>query len=148
MTVNVNVLYVNRGGKCLESIVIKTMQRGHEPHVFGDALRQGLSKAVIVNGQCDVVTQQAQGFEFVIFVVRVAFTSAQNHQANQLYPNLKRRDAFKELGRYVAIRTKENLVRAGIEQHRTARSGERMHVLGKKRDDGWIWQHGEALRSN
>ena len=103
---------------------------------------------MVVNGQCDVVTQQAQGFEFVIFIVSIAFTPAQNHQAYKLYTNLEGRDAFKELGRDVAIRTKENFVSAGIEQHRTASSREGMHVLGKKWDDGWIGQHGEALRRN
>ena len=45
---NVDVLHVDGSGKGLERVVIKAVQRSHQPQVLGNALRNRLRERMIL----------------------------------------------------------------------------------------------------
>ena len=65
---NIDVFDIDSGGKSLERIVVKSMQRSQQPQVFRDPLRQRLSQGVILNGEGDVVAQYFKRIKRVFFV--------------------------------------------------------------------------------
>ena len=43
VAVNVDVLYVDGGGKGFERVVVEAVQRSHQAQIFGDALRDAFA---------------------------------------------------------------------------------------------------------
>ncbi len=90
VAVNVDVLYVDGGGEGFEGVVVETVQRGHEPQIFGNALRDGLGQRVILHGQRDVAAQQFECVEFAVFIERIAGTAAESDDSGQASSGFQR----------------------------------------------------------
>src|SRR5207245_11372312 len=99
MAMDVYMFDVYGSGKRFQGVVIKTIQRGDQPQVLGNSLRQGLGQSVVLDGQGHISTEQTQGLELVSFIERIAFAAAQNRQADEFSDDLQRRDALEQLRR-------------------------------------------------
>ena len=105
---NVHVLDVDGGSERLERIVVETVQRGHQPQVLGDSLRDGLRERMIVNRQRDVAAQQIHGVKFVVFVLNIAGASSQCHDSGKLAGSLEWSETLEKFWRDVAVGTEED----------------------------------------
>ena len=143
--VNVDVLYVDGGGKGFERVVVETVQRRHEPQIFRNTLRDGLRERVILNRQRDVAAEQFERIEFAVFVERIAGSAAESDDSGKASSGFQGREALEQFRRDVAIRTQEDRVRGRVEHNGTARRGERVHMFGKERNEGGIGHQGESL---
>ena len=81
---NVDVLYVNRSGESLKSIVVEAVERCHQAQVFGHALRQSLRERVVLHGQRYVVAQQVQRLQFLLVVNGLAISTSEGDCSYQL----------------------------------------------------------------
>ncbi len=131
MSLNIDVLDVDRGGESFERIVVKVMQRGQQSQIFRNALRQGLPQTVILNRQRHEVTEHLKRFQRVYFVGHIARAASQRNDARQFPPDLERADALEQLGCDIAIGTEEDIVlrsgrgRRGESRRSKVRSGQR-----------------------
>src|SRR5215472_16256719 len=94
MSVNVDVLDVNRGGESFERIIVETVQISHQAQVFGDALRDGLGQCMIVNSECDVAAQQCESIEFAVFIESIAGAPAERDYSGKAASRFQRRETF------------------------------------------------------
>src|SRR5438128_11573639 len=131
MAMDVYMFDVYGSSKRFQGVVIKTVQRSHQPQVLGNSLCQGLGQSVVLDGQVYITTEQTQGLELVIVIESIAFAAAQNHQADEFSADLQRCDALEQLRRDVAIGTQKIVVVGRVEHDGAAGYGQSMHVPGK-----------------
>ena len=146
VSMNVYVLDVDGGGKGFERVVVETMQRGREPQIFGDALRDALGQRVILNRERDVAAEQFEGVEFVVFVERIAGTASESDHSRQLSSRFQGSEAFEQFRCDVAVGTQEHRIGRRVQHDGTTRRSERMHMFGKERNEGGIRHQGESQR--
>src|SRR5439155_23240244 len=102
---NVHMLHINGCRKGLERRVVETVQGSHESQIFRDPLRQSLRQCLVLNSQRNVMAEQIQSFELVLFVERISLPAAQSRHPHQLASDLERRNAFEELRRNIPVGT-------------------------------------------
>ena len=101
---NVDVLHINGRGECLERIVVKTMQRGHQAQIFGHALRDRLGQSMILDGESNIAAEQLERVEFTIFVQRISGTAAKPYDSGKTASGFERSEAFEQLRRDISVR--------------------------------------------
>ena len=142
---NVYVFDVDGGGKSLERVVVKTVERGHEAQIFRDALREGLAESVVLNGQRNIVAQHFERIERIFFVESVAGAAAQGNRAGEFAADFERAEAFEEFGCHVSIRTQKNIVSGTVEHDGAGGGGQSVLMAGEERNHGGIGHEGESL---
>ena len=143
---NVDVFDVDGGGEGFERIVVKPVQRGQQPQIFGNPLRQRLAEGVILNGQRHVVAQHFKSVERVFFVQCIAGPASQGDHSGKLSPNFQRADALEQFGCDIAVRTQKDVIGGAVELHRAGGRGQGVHVAGKQGNQRRLRQQRESLR--
>src|SRR5215471_10521919 len=147
MTVNVDVLDVDRGSEGLEGIVVETMQRSHQAQVLRDALGDGLRQDVILHGESDVTAKEVEGIEFAVFVVSIARSAAQRNDSSKTASSFQGRKALEQFRSDIAIGAEENGVGRGIQDYRGSRGVESVNMFREERNEGGIRHESESQRS-
>jgi len=81
------------------------LERGEQPQVFRNPLRQRLAKGVILNSQRHVVAQHFKSVELLLVVGRFAGPPSQGNDSNQFAADSQRANALEQFRRDVAVRT-------------------------------------------
>src|SRR6267378_4832531 len=129
---NVDVFDVDGGGESFERVVVKPVQRGQEPQVFGNPLCQRLAESVILNGQRHVVAQHFKSVERVFFVCRFAGPASQSDHSGELSPNFQRTNTLEQFRRDIAVRTQKTIVGGTVEQYGADGRGQGVYVAGEQ----------------
>ncbi len=94
MSVNCDVLYIDRGGEGFESVVVEAVQRGHEAQIFRDTLRDGLRESMILNRESHVAAEQVEGVEFAVFIECVSGTASEGDNSSEAASGFERRETL------------------------------------------------------
>src|SRR5271170_175818 len=97
------MLHVDGGGESFERVVVEAVQGRHKVQVLRDALGEGLSERMIVDGESYVVAEQVESLELAGVVEAISVTAAQGDEAYQFAADPERDDALEEFGSDISV---------------------------------------------